>query len=132
MTIEPDWAEYPNFSRAEFACAHCGRAEMQPDFVYRLQELRDKYGKPLRITSGYRCPEYNAQISSTGKDGPHTTGRAVDIAISRGEAYSLLRLAITMGFTGIGFAQKGSGRFLHLDDLLRHETAGPRPTIWSY
>jgi hypothetical protein len=43
----------------------------------------------------------------------------------------VLKLALEAGFTGIGVAQKGSGRFMHLDDLLNDE-GQPRPTIWSY
>jgi hypothetical protein len=36
-----------------------------------------------------------------------------------------------MGFTGIGIAQKGEGRYVHLDDLPSVE-GQPRPTLWSY
>ena len=37
----------------------------------------------------------------------------------------------TIPFTGVGINQKGSSRFIHLDQL--HEKDGyPRPTIWSY
>lgn len=128
--IEPNWADLPSFSRHEFACAHCGRAEMDNDFLWRLQDLRDSYGKPMRVTSGFRCPQHPIEARKA-KPGTHSTGRAVDIAVSRGEAYALLRLAIRMGFTGIGVQQKGEGRFLHLDDLTSQE-GWPRPTIWSY
>lgn len=128
--IEPNWADLPSFSRHEFACAHCGRAEMDSDFLWRLQDLRDSYGKPMRVTSGFRCPQHPIEARKA-KPGTHSTGRAVDIAVSRGEAYALLRLAIRMGFTGIGVQQKGEGRFLHLDDLTSQE-GWPRPTIWSY
>lgn len=133
--VEPTWDDFPSFSRHEFACSHCGRAEMSDDFLWRLQDLRDSYGKPMRITSGYRCK--NHPIESGKKSvGAHTTGRAVDVAVSRGEAYSLLRLAIRMGFTGIGVQQKGDGRFIHLDDITAKEDFNgkkfPRPTIWSY
>lgn len=134
MIIEPvSWEEIEFFSRSEWACQHCGRCEVDETFVMRIDELRRKYGMPLRITSGYRCPEHNAAVSSTGHDGPHTTGRAVDLAVSRGDAYQVLKIAMAMGgFSGFGFAQRGSGRFLHIDDLRNDETVGPRPTIWSY
>lgn len=134
MIIEPvNWDEIEFFNRSEWACQHCGRCEVDHTFVERIDELRRKYGAPLRISSGYRCPDHNAAISSTGRDGPHTTGRAVDLAVSRGDAYKVLKIAMAMGgFSGIGIAQKGSGRFLHIDDLRNDETAGPRPTIWSY
>jgi zinc D-Ala-D-Ala carboxypeptidase len=133
--IEPNWDDFPNFSRGEVACQHCGRAEMDEDFMWRLQDLREAYGRPMKITSGYRCPEHPIEARKTSP-GTHSTGRAVDVAVSRGEAYSLLRLAIRMGFTGIGVQQKGDGRFLHLDDIHSKEDFNgkkfPRPTIWSY
>lgn len=122
---------WPNFSEDELACKGDGTLSMNCAFMDRLQALRDAYGKPMIVTSGYRSPEYNATISKTGTDGPHTTGRAVDIAIRGREAYVLLSLAIELGFTGIGVSQKGEARFLHLDDLTAEE-GFPRPWIWSY
>lgn len=119
------------FSIGEFACKHCGENKIDPTFVKELDDLRHRYGKPLVVTSGYRCPDHNAKVSSTGRTGPHTTGHAADLAVDRSDAFRLLRIATTMRFTGIGVQQKGSGRFIHLDDL--PSTAGtPRPTIWSY
>lgn len=127
-----DWdnRRWPNFSPEEFRCKGSGRMEMNVDFLDRLQALRTAFGKPMIITSGYRSPEHNKAVSSTGSDGPHTTGRAVDVAVSGADAVKLVGLAIQMGFTGIGVKQKGphAGRFIHLDDL----TAGPRPGMWSY
>jgi uncharacterized protein YcbK (DUF882 family) len=68
------------------------------------------------------------RVSTTGPNGPHTTGRATDFGISHVRALELLRHAVGMAFTGIGINQKGSGRFIHLDDL---DTV-PRPHIWTY
>lgn len=104
---------------------------MQERFLLDLDELRHRYGKPLVVSSGYRCPEYNARVSSTGLHGPHTTGLAVDLSVARTDAYAVLRLALELGFTGIGVAQKGNNRFIHLDSLLP-ATGRPRPTVWSY
>lgn len=101
------------------------------DAVERLERVRVKAGFPIKVTSGARCPFYNAQVAHTGDDGPHTTGRAFDLAVAYGQAFTVLRLALEEGFTGIGVSQKGASRFLHVDDL----PAGvnrPRPTIWSY
>ena len=98
--------------------------------MWRLQELRDSYGKPMRITSGYRCPNHPIEAAKS-KPGAHASGRAVDVAVSHNEAYILLRLAVRMGFSGIGVQQKGDGRFLHLDDL-ETKDGFMRPTVWSY
>ena len=96
-----------------------------------MDELRETFGGPLIVSSAYRCPEYNNKISSTGTKGPHTTGKAIDIAINGEDAYKLVKAAVSMGFSGIGIKQKGSfeGRFIHLDML---PLGTIRPRIWSY
>lgn len=122
-----------NFSRAEFACRGTGLCKMDPMFLDKLQVLRATFRRPMIITSGYRDPGYNATVSKTGIDGPHTFGKAADIAVDRTDAFNLLRLALELGFTGIGVNQKGKARFLHLDTLSPSEASpAPRPTIWSY
>jgi len=85
----------------------------------------------MPVSSGARCPKYNALVSSSGEEGPHTTGNASDFLISRAPANKLLKLALINGFTGIGIKQHGSSRFIHLDTL-DNGPGCPRPTIWSY
>jgi uncharacterized protein YcbK (DUF882 family) len=120
---------WPHFSRAELACKHCGLVQVEPVFLDRLEELRRTIGVPLVVTSGTRCPEYNARVSTTGLAGPHTSGRAVDLAVQGETAWRVLAAALELGFTGIGVKQHGpaAARFLHLDDLGRG-----RPRVWSY
>src|SRR5688572_18275388 len=101
---------------------------MSRDFVKKLDELRERCGFPLIVTSGYRSPEYNKSVSTSGLEGPHTTGMAVDLACNGGQAYVILKHAFDLGFTGIGVAQTGSKRFIHLDIL----KTNPRPNVWSY
>ena len=104
-----------------------GKKFMDKQFLINLDALRHRCGFPFIITSGYRSPEYNNEVSSTGLTGAHTTGKAADIAISRQNAYTLLREALHMGcFTGIGVKQKGGGRFIHLDSV------DGSNRIWSY
>jgi zinc D-Ala-D-Ala carboxypeptidase len=43
----------------------------------------------------------------------------------------MIRMALSVGFTGIGVKQHGAGRFIHLDDLPNAE-GQPRPHLWSY
>lgn len=121
------WGKYaPYFRELEFDCKCCGKNDMQPEFMDKLLELRKAYGKPMVITSGYRCPDYNDRISSTGRKGPHTTGLAADILISGSNARELLALASE--FPRVGVSQKGDHgtRFIHLDCL-------PKPDwVWSY
>lgn len=102
---------------------------MHPDFMARLQRLRTAYGKPMKITSGYRDPTHPIEAKKA-VPGAHASGRACDVAIRGAEAVELLKLALEHGFTGIGVQQKGEGRFLHLDDI--EDGSQPRPMLWSY
>ena len=122
-----DWTKYPNFKAAEFNCSHCGKNEMKPGFMAKLQALRAAYGKPMRITSGYRCPQHSIEAKKP-KPGTHASGCACDIGIEGADAHRLLTLALAAGFTGIGVQQKGSGRFIHLDTM----EGATRPALWSY
>lgn len=135
-----DNERWPNFSPSEIAERshgwNVGKSPVLiiPEFVDKMQHLRDLCGFPLTVTSWYRSPEYNDKVSSTGKTGPHTTGRAVDIEILGDKALILIEHAIDLGFTGIGVSQKGPHRkrFIHLDTLENGETPGPRRWLWSY
>jgi zinc D-Ala-D-Ala carboxypeptidase len=125
---------WPPFTDAELSCpCGCGQLEMDAGFMTRLEELRQTFGKPLRISSAYRCPVYDMQCSGVGLSGTHVVGQAVDILVSGSEAYHLLLLAMQLGFTGIGVCQKGghSNRYLHLDTVAATQSR-PRPAIWTY
>lgn len=122
------------FTRQEVQCkCGCACADMDPTFMARLDDLREALQRPLVLSSGFRCPQHNVKVSTTGLAGPHTTGHAVDLAITGQTAFLVLRLAQHLGFTGLGVMQKGAveRRFLHLDDL--SDVPGrPRPFVWSY
>lgn len=126
--------QWPHFSNAELTChCGCGRQEMVPAFLDKLEILRIAFGKPMPVTSGFRCQNYNQQASSTGLCGPHTTGKAVDIQVFGADAHRLLTLALEHGFTGVGLKQAGAhrSRFLHLD-AIEPSPGRPRPTVWTY
>ena len=136
MVSTMDWSRYPNFSEAEFKCSATGNCEMDPDFMEHIQALRDVYGKPMTITSGYRDPLEHPIEANKKRPGVHSYGVACDIGIAYGEAYEFLVCAVELDvFTGIGIAQKGNPqkRFIHLDTATSELLEGAtRPTIWSY
>lgn len=103
---------------------------MNADFMRRLQNLRMAYGKPMKITSGYRDKSHPIEAKKN-EPGAHYTGHACDIAVRGADALRLVQLAIVHGFTGIGVQQKGDVRFIHIDDLTVADKF-PRPNIWSY
>lgn len=123
-------SDYKYFTHEEMACTHCKKNEMDDAFMAKLDFLREVYNKPMIVSSGYRCPEHPIEARKESA-GAHSTGKAVDIAVSREEAYMLLKLAMQAGFMGVGLQQKGSGRFLHLD-MCNNTDRYPRPTVWSY
>ena len=116
----------PNFSPGEFRCQHTGKEGMHPEFMARLQTLREVYAKPMTITSGYRHPTHPIEARKASP-GEHSTGRAADVGVQGEDALRLVWLAVECGFTRIGVQQKGAGRFIHLGD-----SPDFPPGIWSY
>ena len=43
-----------------------------------LDPLRERYGKPIRVTSGYRCPKLNTLVGGA-PNSQHMRGEAADI-----------------------------------------------------
>ena len=121
-----------NFSSKELSCSHCGENKFDQKTLDALQDLREAIGKPLSISSAYRCPEHNQKVSSTGITRPHTTRQAVDILCSGKTAHEVLSFAMIRSsvWKGIGVSQKNehASRFIHLDTI---ET-DMRPWVWSY
>ena len=127
------WSELPDFKETEFTCRCCGVQKMDEDFLRTLQRIRTAFRHSMVISSGYRCPDHNNRVSSTGHDGPHTTGRAIDCKVVGGNALLLIDVALSFDMTGIGVKQHSDhgGRFIHLDNL-DQSADRPRPWIWSY
>ena len=103
-----------NFNLQEFECTGEGHNHVKVcrELVDKLQELRERLGRPIMINSAFRCEERNREVGGADES-QHLTGRAVDISmrnqdISHGELKSL---AQGIGFTGIGLYDT----FVHLD-----------------
>ena len=130
--------ELKHFKLREFKCpCGCGGDFMEENFLLMLDEVRDMAGFPFIVTSGYRCPEYNNRISSTGRNGPHTTGKAADLHLLGQEAFAAIPLFYDGGILGeahggLGLKQTGEhdGRFVHVDSLTDDENS-PRPWVWT-
>lgn len=62
-----------------------------------LDPLREKWGKPITVNSGYRCPELNRAVGGVATS-QHLKGEAADIcAATRKETAKLGRLLVSMG-----------------------------------
>ena len=110
------------FTISEFKCP-CGcefgshQEDIDKNLIDKLNMIRILYNKPMVVTSGARCEDYNASVG--GKpDSAHlpdkVTGqcRAADILVRSSEdRYTLLSLALKLGITRVGFGPN----FLHID-----------------
>lgn len=110
------------FRLEEFNCTHTNKNEMDPDFLERLDFLREECGFPFTITSGYRDKSHPNEARKK-IPGTHNQGIAADIAISNGtERINIVHQALKMGFGGIGVAKT----FVHVD------TRTTTPVMWTY
>jgi zinc D-Ala-D-Ala carboxypeptidase len=121
---------YKYFSIDELKCQHCGEHNMDESFMVKIEALRQDLDFPFVVTSAYRCKDHIIERKKKAP-GAHSTGHALDIAVSGDQAYRLLREALNVGMTGIGINQKGPNRFIHLDDI-EWDKDRPRPWVWSY
>ena len=93
----------PSFRVREFACKGSDVVLIDDELVVLLQCIREHFGKPVHITSGYRTAEHNAaapgkQGLSVGGDSRHR--HTFDVEVCRPAQQVLARLAAAHG--GIG------------------------------
>ena len=100
-----------NFNEKELACKHCGEVIIVPQLVTLLQKIRDKVGKPITITSGYRCPTHNRSIGGAVQS-RHMQGQAADIVVKGLTPAQVAKIADGCGAGGIGTYKSG---FTHVD-----------------
>ena len=55
----------PSFRVREFACKGSDVVLIDDELVVLLQCIREHFGKPVHITSGYRTAEHNAAVQRT-------------------------------------------------------------------
>jgi hypothetical protein len=109
------------FKMDDFTCrcnfSGCHEQKISKQIVYKLDLLREKYGKAIIVTSGYRCDKYQAYLRRTlpaghtvAKRSTHQEGHAADI--TGADVEKLYELAPEF-FMAIGDARKK--HFLHVD-----------------
>ena len=117
-----DYGKY--FTPSEFACqCGCGRTEMDQEFLYMLNTLREDVGFPFKINSGYRCPNHPETIKHP--DRAHPKGKAADIEIlTSSKRHAVCDRAGSNGIHRIGIAKT----FIHLDS----DSSRSEAVIWLY
>lgn len=79
------WDEIKYFRRAEFRCQCGGKycngfpAEPVEETVRLADEIRRRAGVPLKVSSGVRCKQHNADVGGVSNS-LHLTGQAIDLA----------------------------------------------------
>ncbi|MEO1642315.1 MAG: D-Ala-D-Ala carboxypeptidase family metallohydrolase [Pseudomonadota bacterium] len=115
---------WPHFSIRELACRCGGRFCSgsywhDPDFLDALEVLRAEVGAPLIVTSGHRCPQWNAAVG--GAPLSRHKRIAVDILLTGHDRFAVRDASLRTGFLGQGLART----FIHLDRRAR-------PATWYY
>ena len=70
----------PSFRVREFACKGSDVVLIDDELVVLLQCIREHFGKPVHITSGYRTAAHNAAVGGS-KSSQHLLGRAADFYV---------------------------------------------------
>jgi len=130
----PEWREFRYFRPEEFACPCCGRVYVLERLVRLLDLVREAWGAPIRVESGYRCPDHNRRIGGA-PNSAHVIGAAADIwpklqgplGHCRARFLSLLQLR---GFRRFGLWHD-FGFHVDLGDLVDPHTY-IAPSIWIY
>ena len=103
-----------NFDLHEFACKDGSPwLVLDEEFVKtKLQQIRDHFGKPIRINSAYRTVSHNAKKDVGGsKTSLHLRGRAFDIYIKGVSPNEVAKYAVSIGIPGV-IRYNG---FVHID-----------------
>lgn len=116
------------FNKHNFALTETVLRNLQ-ELAKNLQVLRDEVKKPIKITSGYRSPEFNAGIKGAVKNSQHTLGKAADLKI---EGYTPKQVAaIIEKLIAAGKMKQGGlgtySTWVHYDTYFN----GKNPRRWS-
>ncbi len=125
------WDSIRHFKPREFTCSCDGLCDhpdvISPEFVAKLDEIRERIGLPVTVTSGTRCERHNRKVG--GK--PHSAhlpkngvSHAADIKCSD-SAYRFAFLSAALPL----FKRIGVGKeFIHVDD----DPELPSEVVWVY
>ncbi|MDD7318357.1 MAG: D-Ala-D-Ala carboxypeptidase family metallohydrolase [Prevotellaceae bacterium] len=79
-----------------------------------LDPLREAYGKPISVNSGYRCPELNRAVGGSAKSS-HMDGHAADITGgSTGENQRLWNIMVEKRIPFTKMIAEDGFRWLHI------------------
>lgn len=107
-----------NFQYKEFDChgkGCCSTTIIDEKLVEYVQRIRDHFGKPVTITSPYRCEVHNRRVGGATKS-YHMQGKAADIVVQGVSSREVAKYAESIGILGIGlYETSADGYFTHID-----------------
>ncbi len=107
-----------HFTLSEFQCKgkNCGCTQVLHDSMLScyLEMIRNHFGKPLIVTSGFRCKKHNASVGGASAS-LHTKGQAADFYINGVAPEKIAAFAESIGIKGIGLYGPEDGNFVHID-----------------
>lgn len=103
-----------NFQVKEFACSDkSDTIFIAPKLITVLQKIRDHFGKPVKITSGYRTESYNNTVDGSSKYSQHLYGTAADIKVTGVKPKDVAAYIETLMSKSGGIGLYGT--FVHVD-----------------
>lgn len=107
-----------NFRASEFLCKGtgcCTHGQIDDKLVQILQKIRDHFGKPVHISSAYRCSAWNKRVGGVSNS-YHCYGQAADIKVEGTAPAEVAKYAESIGVLGIGlYETNADGHFVHVD-----------------
>jgi uncharacterized protein YcbK (DUF882 family) len=92
----------PHFTLSEFRCRDGSRVVLVHDgLVLLLEQIREHFGRPIKINSAFRTQRYNAIIGGVPKS-RHIRGYAADISINGVPPDDVASFAEDIGAGGVG------------------------------
>lgn len=110
-----------HFSKAEFKCGCRGMycngypATVSPQLIGILEKIRADYGKPITITSGVRCKNYNNSLKGSVKTSKHLYGKAADIYIPRASLAGIYSKAYKYGAAYAYYGTSNMSNAVHIN-----------------
>lgn len=102
-----------HFKRSEFACkCGCGQDTVDAELLKVVEDVRDRFGKAVTITSGNRCKEYNKSVGGA-ENSQHLLGRAADIVVANATPTAIYEYLNAVHNSKYGLGKYTS--FTHID-----------------
>jgi uncharacterized protein YcbK (DUF882 family) len=124
VRVKKEKVRYFNYSEFDSPDVQGSGQMMDKTLLEMLDEVRDKFDRPIHITSGFRTPAHNEAVGGV-ETSSHLKGLAVDIACKKStDRFDLINCLLDVGFSRIGVGNT----FIHAD-IDQDKTQG---VIWTY